>query len=305
MVKIKLKDGNVREAEAGTTALDFAKSLSNSLAKKVLSVKINGVNSDLMTPLNSDCSIDFMTFDDPEGRWALRHSASHVLAQAVKRIYGEKAVQLAIGPAIDNGFYYDIDMENRELYERMLSGTMYNDLSTELVQRREQVVFLTNDYNSTYGKPKEVREALLRNLLKGIGENVHFEPNFRCEFGFNITIGNNFFANFDCIMLDGNLITIGDNVLLGPRVGLYTANHALDPQERLMGGCYAHPIVIEDNVWVGAGVHIMGGVTVGRNSVIGAGSVVTKSIPENVIAAGVPCKVIREITDEDKTGFLP
>lgn len=91
---------------------------------------------------------------------------------------------------------------------------MYNDLSTELVQRREQVVFLTNDYNSTYGKPKEVREALLRNLLKGIGENVHFEPNFRCEFGFNITIGNNFFANFDCIMLDGNLITIGDNVLL-------------------------------------------------------------------------------------------
>ena len=106
-------------------------------------------------------------------------------------------------------------------------------------------------------------------------------------------------------MLDGNLITIGDNVLLGPRVGLYTANHALDPQERLMGGCYAHPIVIEDNVWVGAGVHIMGGVTVGGNSVIGAGSVVTKSIPENVIAAGVPCKVIREITDEDKTGFLP
>ena len=188
-------------------------------------------------------------------------------------------------------------MENRELYERMLSGTMYNDLSTELVQRREQVVFLTNDYNSTYGKPKEVREALLRNLLKGIGENVHFEPNFRCEFGFNITIGNNFFANFDCIMLDGNLITIGDNVLLGPRVGLYTANHALDARERIMGGCYAHPIVIEDNVWIGAGVHIMGGVTIGRNSVIGAGSVVTKDVPENVIAAGVPCKVIREITD--------
>ena len=159
---------------------------------------------------------------------------------------------------------------------------MYNDLSAELVQRREQVVFLTNDYNSTYGKPKEVREALLRKMLKGIGENVHFEPNFRCEFGFNITIGNNFFANFDCIMLDGNLITIGDNVLLGPRVGL----------------------VIEDNVWIGAGVHIMGGVTIGRNSVIGAGSVVTKDVPENVIAAGVPCKVIREITDKDKTDFL-
>lgn len=105
-------------------------------------------------------------------------------------------------------------MENKELRERMLSGKMYNDLSVELVQRREQAVFLTNDYNSTYGKPKEVREALLRKLLRCIGSSVHFEPNFRCEFGFNISIGNNFFANFDCIMLDGNLITIGVNVLL-------------------------------------------------------------------------------------------
>ena len=106
-------------------------------------------------------------------------------------------------------------------------------------------------------------------------------------------------------MLDGNHITIGDNVLFGPRVGLYTANHALDPQERVMGGCYARPITIGDNVWIGAGVHIMGGVTIGQNSVIGAGSVITKDIPENVIAAGVPCKVIREITDKDKTGFFP
>lgn len=195
-------------------------------------------------------------------------------------------------------------MENKDLYERMLSGKMYNDLSAELVQRREQAVFLTNEYNSTYGKPGDVREELLRNLLNRIGDKVHFEPHFRCEFGFNICIGNNFFANFDCIMLDGNLITIGNNVLLGPRVGLYTANHALDPQERIMGGCYARPIIIEDNVWIGAGVHIMGGVTIGQNSVIGAGSVITKDIPGNVIAAGTPCKVIREITDKDKTGFL-
>ncbi|WP_196599854.1 threonine--tRNA ligase [Pectinatus frisingensis] len=113
MIKIKLKDGKVCEIEKGTTALTFLKSLSNSLAKKALSVKINGVNSDLMTPLNNDCSIDFMTFEDAAGRWALRHSASHVLAQAIKRIYGEKNVQLAIGPAIDNGFYYDIDMQKQ------------------------------------------------------------------------------------------------------------------------------------------------------------------------------------------------
>lgn len=194
-------------------------------------------------------------------------------------------------------------MTDKRLYEQMLSGAMYDDLSPELVQRREQAVFLTNEYNQSYGKPGEFREALLRKFLGHIGDNVHFEPNFRCEFGFNISIGDNFFANFDCIMLDGNRITIGNNVLLAPRVGLYTANHALDPQERAAGGCYARPITIEDNVWVGAGVHIMGGITIGRNSIIGAGSVVTKDIPANVIAGGVPCKVIREITEQDKTGF--
>lgn len=194
-------------------------------------------------------------------------------------------------------------IENKSLYDRMLSGEMYNDLSPELVQRRKKIVFVTNDYNASYGEPQEVREILLRKFLKQVGVNVHFEPGFRCEFGFNISIGDHFFANFDCIMLDGNLITIGRNVLLGPRVGLYTANHALDAAERIAGGCYARPITIGDNVWVGAGVHIMGGVSIGQNTIIGAGSVVTKNIPDNVIAAGVPCKVIREITDADKTGF--
>lgn len=194
-------------------------------------------------------------------------------------------------------------IENKSLYDRMLSGEMYNDLSPELVQRRKKIVFVTNDYNASYGEPQEVREILLRKFLKQVGVNVHFEPGFRCEFGFNISIGDHFFANFDCIMLDGNLITIGRNVLFGPRVGLYTANHALDAAERIAGGGYARPITIGDNVWVGAGVHIMGGVSIGQNTIIGAGSVVTKNIPDNVIAAGVPCKVIREITDADKTGF--
>ena len=204
----------------------------------------------------------------------------------------------------NQGHEEEMKMNLEEQRQFILNGNMYNDLSDELVEAREKTVFLTNEYNASFGKPAEEREAILKKLLRSIGKGVHFEPNFRCEFGFNISIGNNFFANFDCIMLDGNLITIGDNVLLGPRVGLYTANHALDARERIMGGCYAHPIVIEDNVWIGAGVHIMGGVTIGRNSVIGAGSVVTKDVPENVIAAGVPCKVIREITDKDKTDFL-
>lgn len=194
-------------------------------------------------------------------------------------------------------------MVDKNLYEQMLSGAMYNDSSSELARFREQAVFLTNDYNRSYGKPRAVRENLLRKIVKQIGEEVHFEPNFRCEFGFNITIGSHFFANFDCIMLDGNRITIGNHVLLGPRVGLYTANHALDAQERMWGGCYARPITIQDNVWVGAGVHIMGGVTIGANSVIGAGSVVTSDIPDHVIAAGVPCKVLRAITEKDRTGY--
>ena len=104
-------------------------------------------------------------------------------------------------------------------------------------------------------------------------------------------------------MLDANPITIGDHVLIGPRVGLYTANHAIDARERIAGGCYARPITIGSGVWIGGNVDIMGGVTIGENSIIGAGSVVTKDIPPHVIAAGTPCRVIREITDRDKTGF--
>lgn len=190
-----------------------------------------------------------------------------------------------------------------DIRELMLSGKMYNDLTDELVKQREQTVFLTNEYNRSFGQEGVYREAILRKFLKSIGEEVHFEPNFRCEFGFNITIGNHFYANFDCIMLDANTITIGDHVLIGPRVGLYTANHAIDAGERIAGGCYARPIVIGDGVWVGGNVDIMGGVAIGENSIIGAGSVVTKSIPSNVIAAGTPCRVIREITEQDKTGF--
>lgn len=191
-------------------------------------------------------------------------------------------------------------MEDEKLWQRMLSGKMYNDLSSELMRKRNDVVLLTNRYNRSYGEAQRVRESILRDILGGMGENVNFEPDFRCEFGSNIFIGNNFFANFDCVILDCNRIVIGNNVLFGPRVGLYAGNHAIHPEDRVAGGCYSKPITIGDNVWVGAGVHIMGGVTIGRNSIIGAGSVVTKDIPENVIAAGGPCRMIREITEEDR-----
>ncbi|NFH70190.1 sugar O-acetyltransferase [Clostridium botulinum] len=185
----------------------------------------------------------------------------------------------------------------------ILSGNMYNDLTRELVEAREKTVLMTNEYNSSFGKTSEEREAILKKLLKSIGKGVYFEPNFRCEFGFNISIVNNFYANFDCVMLDGGGIEIGDNVLFGPRVGIYTSNHAIDANERVLGGCYAKKVKIGNNVWIGGGVQINQGVSIGDNTIIGSGSVITKNIPANVIAAGVPCKVIRTITQDDKTGF--
>jgi maltose O-acetyltransferase len=196
------------------------------------------------------------------------------------------------------------DMNLEEQRQFILSGAMYNDLTKELIEARERTVFLTNECNNSFGKRSEEREEILRKLLKSIGTGVHFEPTFRCEFGYNISIGNNFYANLDCVMLDGGGIEIGNNVLFGPRVGIYTSNHAADAQERVNGACYAKKVKIGNNVWIGAGVHINQGVTIGDNTIIGSGSVATKSIPSNVIAAGVPCKVIREITEEDKTGFM-
>ena len=120
MAKITLKDGAVREVAEGTTVLDFVKNLSNSLAKKALACKIDGETRDLTTVIDGDHQIDILTFEDADGRWALRHSAAHIMAQAVKRLYGDKNVKLAIGPAIDNGFYYDFDMDHQLNNEDLL-----------------------------------------------------------------------------------------------------------------------------------------------------------------------------------------
>lgn len=194
-----------------------------------------------------------------------------------------------------------LNLEEQRQY--ILTGKMYNDLTPELVQAREDAVLSTNQYNAAFGQSSYIREEILEKLLYSIGDNVGFEPTFRCEFGFNISIGDNFYANFDCVMLDGGGIEIGDNVLFGPKVGIYTSNHAIDASERIAGGCFAKKVTIGNNVWVGAGVHINQGVRIGENSVIGSGSVITHDVPANVIAAGTPCKVIRKITEEDKTGF--
>lgn len=196
-------------------------------------------------------------------------------------------------------------MNLEEQRKEMLSGVMYDDLTPELIEARAKAVRLTNEYNASYGKSASEREAILSKLLKNVGTGTFFEPNFRCEFGDQISLGDHFYANFDCVMLDGGGITIGDRVLIGPRVGLYTSNHAFDPQERFEGACYAKPIKIGNDVWIGGGVQINPGVTIGNNVIIGSGSVVTQDIPSNSVAAGVPCRVLREITEEDKTDYRP
>ncbi len=191
------------------------------------------------------------------------------------------------------------------LFAHMRTGQMYNDLAPELLAARERAVLLTDEYNASFSQPAAEREALLRRLLGSVGTRVHFEPTFRCEFGRNIHIGDRFYANFDCVMLDGGGIHIGDDVLLGPRVGIYTSNHAIDAAERAAGGCIGKPVRIGNRVWVGAGTHVNPGVQIGDDSIIGSGSVLTSDIPAGVIAAGVPCRVLRPITDADRTGFRP
>ncbi|WP_412989446.1 sugar O-acetyltransferase [Pediococcus siamensis] len=192
-------------------------------------------------------------------------------------------------------------MNLEEKFEYMATGKPYDDLDPRLVRLRARATTATNKLNDAGTAVK--KEVLLRNLMGSVGKNPTIEPNFRCEFGRNIVIGDNFYANYDCVMLDGAPIKIGNNVLLGPKVGLYTSNHLFDSIERRMGGCIAKPIHIEDDVWIAANVTILPGVRIGKGSIVGGGSVVTRDIPSCVIAAGNPCRVIRKITSEDKTKF--
>lgn len=190
-----------------------------------------------------------------------------------------------------------------EKFAYMATGKPYNDLDPLLVQARDQATLKTNALNVEDDSGR--KEELVRQLFGSVGKAPFVNPNFRCEFGQNIHVGDNFYANYDCTILDGAPVTIGDDVLFGPKVGLYTSNHLFDARERQLGGCVAKPIKVGSHCWLGANVSVTPGVTIGDNTIIGAGSVVTHDIPANVIAAGSPAKVIRPITDQDKTGFDP
>lgn len=189
-------------------------------------------------------------------------------------------------------------------WERMQKGLVYNDFDQDLFNKRVEAKKLFKAYNKTDDEEIDLRNKIMKQLFKNVGENVWIEPDFRCEFGKNITIGDNVYINFGCIILDCSEVTIGSHTLLGPNIGLYAANHSTDATERINGGCYGKPIHIGNNVWLGGDVKVLQGVTIGDNTIIGAGSIVTKDIPDNVIAVGNPCKVIRKITEEDKTDYL-
>ncbi len=156
------------------------------------------------------------------------------------------------------------------------------------------------EYNKLNPNDRVTQAKMLANILGSIGKEVLITPPFWCDYGYNISVGDFFYSNHNMIITDGAKVTFGNNVFIAPNCCFTTAEHAIDPQQRKMGIEIAKPITIGNNVWIGAGSTVLAGVTIGDNSVIGAGSVVTKSIPANVVAVGVPCKVIREIKEEDK-----
>ncbi len=189
-------------------------------------------------------------------------------------------------------------------WEKMQAGMIYNDFDSDLFQRRVQAKKLFRAYNKTEDEEIEKRQNIMNELFKSVGNKVWIEPDFRCEFGKNIIIEDNVYINFGCVILDCAEVIIGANSLLGPNIGLYAANHSTDAEERINGGCYGKPIHIGKNVWLGGDVKILAGVSIGDDTIIGTGSIVTKDIPSNVVAVGNPCRVIKEITDADKTDYL-
>lgn len=189
-------------------------------------------------------------------------------------------------------------------WEKLQNGQIYNDFDEDLFQRRIVAKKLFRAYNNTVDDEIDLRKNIMNELFQKVGKDVWIEPDFRCEFGKNIIIEDNVYINFGCVILDCAEVVIGANSLLGPDIGIYPVNHAIDAEERIHGGCFGKPVHIGKNVWLGGDVKILAGVTIGDNTIIGTGSIVTKDIPANVIAVGNPCKVLRAITDADKTDYL-
>jgi len=187
-----------------------------------------------------------------------------------------------------------------EMKDRMLRGELYIADDADLAADFARAQALVERYNRTRHAERDQRDAILRELLGHVGESVHVRAPFYCEYGARVSIGDRTFLNYDCVMLDVAAVTIGADCQIATRVQFLTATHPVDPEPRRIGWESGAPIVLGDNVWLGGGVIVCPGVTIGDDTVVGAGAVVTRDLPSGVVAAGVPARVVREIGDGDR-----
>ena len=185
--------------------------------------------------------------------------------------------------------------------EKMRAQMLYDaNYDQTLLEERDKAKDLCHQYNQLRPSDRLGQREVLKKLLGKTGENFILTAPFWCDYGYNIELGENFYANHNLVILDGAKVTFGDNVFIGPDCGFYTAGHPIDFERRNRGLEYAYSITVGDNVWIGAGVQVMPGVSIGSNVVIGGGSVVVKDIPSNCVAVGNPCRVLRPITEADR-----
>ena len=178
--------------------------------------------------------------------------------------------------------------------EKMTAGMIYNSMDDQLFGDRNRAKEICAEFNALVVKDRHKAMSLLSQLFGNAGE-FFIEPGFNCTYGFNISLGEKFYANFGCVILDANKVLIGTNVMFAPGVHIYTANHPVNAKERISGIESSEPVIIGDNVWIGGRSVVCPGVKIGNNTTIGAGSVVVKDIPANVVAAGSPCKVLKKL----------
>lgn len=183
--------------------------------------------------------------------------------------------------------------------EKMLAGELYDPADPHLTGLRIRARQATEFFNQTSVLEKPLRQQILKELFGTCGETINIEPSFKCDYGCNIHVGENFYANFHCVILDVAEVRIGDNCMLAPQVGIYTATHPIDPVLRNSGRELGKPVAIGHNCWIGGHAVINPGVTLGNNVVVASGAVVTKSFGDNVVLAGNPARVIKEIPTGD------
>ncbi len=189
-------------------------------------------------------------------------------------------------------------------WEKAQAGYLYDaNYNKELAEAREKCADLCYEFNNCKPSDTEKQKEILKKIIGEIKGNIVITAPFYCDYGFNISVGDNFYTNHNCTILDGAKVTFGDNVFIAPDCVFSTAGHHIDAGQRAKGLEIALPVKVGDNVWIGANVSVLPGVTIGSNTVIGAGSVVNKDIPSGVVAAGNPCRVIRKITEADKNKY--